>query len=127
MQNSTAPPQPSAAQAPWMTVSNGQQGQAAAPTNQATAPVQPPTVTNGHLQPPAVQPNMSPVYGSAASVYLDRGWRSPLLLPYRKKKSPDDGYTGRLIHKPQSSRGRLRLVACFDIFLSALGIGRLLR
>ena len=37
---------------------------------------------------------MSQVYGYAASIYLQRGWRSPLLLPVRKKKDPEAGYTG---------------------------------
>lgn len=40
------------------------------------------------------QLNITPVYGHAADLYLQRGWRSPLLLPVRKKKSPEDGYTG---------------------------------
>lgn len=42
----------------------------------------------------APQESMTPIYGHAASIYQQHGWTGPLLLPIRKKKSPEDGHTG---------------------------------
>lgn len=40
------------------------------------------------------QENMTPIYGHAASIYLQYGWKGPLLLPVRKKADPKKGFSG---------------------------------